>query len=428
MSGILRYGLFTAVMITLLIFSGCAENDHDEDPPRLTATVELSGTASYATNDLSAVITISGQIEAGYGDLEFESDTATVTFGGVSGGAPLLDWTAAVTNLQPGSNIIVVSASDQIGNRTQVYLNILVDQTPPTVSVYQILTPTSLLSQVIGGSVEDSATLTVDGTPVPVDQSLWEYPVSGPSATYNIVAIDPAGNYNSLLVPITVDPAVPGLSIHPPARMNATYNSLILSGTRGGVAATDILLVFNRPLTPTAVINSATVADGWEVTLTDIPAGMTLATATLYNSAPAYNSATVPVATTRIYFDISGPALTAFSPAANSVTASPAATVTFRFNESIQLLDNNGLLVDPATGLGNLFALTADTGAVVSGTLTYDDLTRTATFAPDSDLMPGAIYHAVLLKDDVNYRIVDLAGNTINDATLTDWTFTTAAQ
>lgn len=428
MSGILRYGLFTAVMITLLIFSGCAENDHDDDPPRLTATVDLSGTASYTTNDLSAVITISGQIEAGYGDLEFESDTATVTFGGVSGVAPFLDWTAAVTNLQLGSNIIVVSASDQIGNRTQVYLNILVDQTPPTVSVYQILTPTSLSSQVIAGSVEDNATLTVDGTPVPVDQSQWEYLVSGPSATYNIVAIDPAGNYNSLLVPITIDPAVPGLSIHPPARMNATYNSLILSGTRGGVAATDILLVFNRLLTATAVINSATVADGWEVTLTDIPAGITLATATLYNSAPAYNSATVPVATTRINFDTVGPSFVEVYPAANSVTAPPAAMLTFRFNESIQLLDNNGLPLDPATGLGNLFTLTADAGAVVSGTLIYDDLTRTATFDPDSDLMPGAVYHAVLLKDDVNYRIVDLAGNTINDATLTEWTFTTAAQ
>lgn len=77
-------------------------------------------------------------------------------------------------------------------------------------------------------------------------------------------------------------------------------------------------------------------------------------------------------------------------------------------------------IMDPATITAATFTLTAG-GTPVPGTVVYVPAANTATFTPDSQLLPGTTYTATITTG-----ATDLAGNPLAAAKV--WTFTTTAQ
>lgn len=107
--------------------------------------------------------------------------------------------------------------------------------------------------------------------------------------------------------------------------------------------------------------------------------------------------------------DTTAPTVTGTSPANGATGVAVSSNVSATFSEAM----------DPATLSGTTFTLESAGGAV-SGTVTYDSASNTATLNPASDLAAGITYTAT-----VTTGAKDLAGNAL--ASAKTWTFTTAS-
>ena len=106
--------------------------------------------------------------------------------------------------------------------------------------------------------------------------------------------------------------------------------------------------------------------------------------------------------------DTTKPAVNSTTPAHNSMAVNPNSAITVTFTESI----------DPATITPNTFIVVADmTGAAVTGTVTYEQSSKTATFRHDW-LSPNTAYTAT-----ITIGVKDLAANAM--AASYSWQFTT---
>jgi hypothetical protein len=103
------------------------------------------------------------------------------------------------------------------------------------------------------------------------------------------------------------------------------------------------------------------------------------------------------------------PAVTSTSPAAGTTQISPSQAVQATFSASM----------DPATLTASTFTLTGPVGAV-SGTVAYDDATKTATLTPSAAMAPSTTYTAT-----VNTAATNAVGQAL--AATKTWTFTTSA-
>ena len=112
--------------------------------------------------------------------------------------------------------------------------------------------------------------------------------------------------------------------------------------------------------------------------------------------------------------DLIAPTVTSTNPANLQTNVALNKTVAATFSEAM----------DPLTITNTTFTLTAPGNILVAGTVTYDALSNTATFAPSGLLDPSAIYTATILGGLSGVK--DLAGNALaSDFT---WTFTTGTQ
>ncbi len=100
-----------------------------------------------------------------------------------------------------------------------------------------------------------------------------------------------------------------------------------------------------------------------------------------------------------IRLDTLAPVVTAISPNPNSVVHLLRPTIRVSFAEPL----------DPASWIALGLVLQTASGAFVPGSLAYDAATRTGTFTPDADLVPGDLYFATLAQPR------DLAGNVATD-------------
>ncbi len=117
-----------------------------------------------------------------------------------------------------------------------------------------------------------------------------------------------------------------------------------------------------------------------------------------------------PVAITSGSYSLSAPSISAASPAKNATGISTSSTVTATFSAAM-----NASTINSGT-----FTLTGPTGTSVSGTVTYDTSTNTATFAPSFPLSTGTQYTATVNTGAYGLDGVALASNY-------SWSFTTAS-
>lgn len=101
-------------------------------------------------------------------------------------------------------------------------------------------------------------------------------------------------------------------------------------------------------------------------------------------------------------------AIASMVPADGAIDVHLSAAVSATFNQQM-----NQSTINSAT-----FSLSDPTGAIVAGAIAYDSFNFTATFSPDSPLMPNTIYTAA-----ISGGVANVANSTLG--TDLTWSFTT---
>ena len=203
----------------------------DTTPPTLTlASVthtnvlskELTGTVSDAGGGVTVKVKVGSAA----------ASDAVVTAG---------SWRFTATGLQPGENAVTVTATDALSNAATATGSILVDQTPPQLTLSEFDTPTRISSLELTGTVSDTdgvqsvtvrigsgaaaaATVTGNGlrytTPVLPD---------GPSSII-VTAVDLAGNQTSATSSVFVDTVPPRVTLDSSVTSHTLLSHLSLIG------------------------------------------------------------------------------------------------------------------------------------------------------------------------------------------------------
>jgi predicted xylose isomerase-like sugar epimerase len=231
-------------------------------------------------------------------------------------------WTVPAVALQPGQNVITVTAKDAAGNvGTDVLTVTLTDAAAPAVS---ITTPTSgdkhtttAASIALGGSASDAFGVTEvrwandrGGSGAATGTTAWSVPALPLQPGVNVITVtasDAAGNTSTDRVSITSDAKVPTLTIASPVATSVTKNEMLaLSGTAADdLGVTEVSWSNNR-----GGNGRATGTTSWSVANAALQSGVNVITVTASDAAGNRTSATVSV--TR---DSQAPAVTFVAPA-----------------------------------------------------------------------------------------------------------------
>ncbi len=158
---------------------------------------------------------------------------------------------ANLDQLVDGSHTLVVEATAAAGITGSASVTFTVDTLPPSITVNPVATPTRDVSQMLSGSVEVGATVTVAantsasvGTISYVTPDTWTCPVNGLVAgnnTLTVTATDQAGNSRSVPVTITYHP--PMSAVLTPANItNDDKGSIGLTISDLGMPGSDVLV------------------------------------------------------------------------------------------------------------------------------------------------------------------------------------------
>jgi Glucodextranase, domain B/Carboxypeptidase regulatory-like domain len=201
--------------------------------PTVVLASPLDGT--YSRN---ASVTVTGQIGGSAVGVTVDGLAAAVAPGGAFS-APLI--------LSAGVNAIVAVATDGAGNQATAIVTVILDTTPPTLTVTSPQNGSiSNQSQIVvtGTASDDNgvAALTVAGQPVTVTSGSFSTRVqlSAGANSIAVVATDLAGNSQSVAVTVT-QYSVPAVSIQQPSDLsyvNAT--TVTVSGTASGATSVSV--------------------------------------------------------------------------------------------------------------------------------------------------------------------------------------------
>jgi len=241
-------------------------------PPLPTISITSPADGSYTR---TPSIQVTGQAGGSATVVSVNGQAATLGPGGA--------FTAAVT-LSQGPNDIVATASDPAGDQAIAAVGVVLDTTPPTVTVSSPAAGaiTNQPQMTVAGTATDDygiASLTVDGQPVTLtgNQFSTTVPLSPGANTITVTATDLAGNTQTVAAGVT-QYSVPAVAITSPADLsyvNAT--TVTVSGTLtvtgsgsaavsvNGVAATVAGSTFTAagvPLIEGGNTLTATAADG----------------------------------------------------------------------------------------------------------------------------------------------------------------------
>ena len=209
--------------------------------------VKITGPSMEASASVSvAVINVEGTVSDDFG-------VAQVAWANDRGGSGLAQgdgrWVAAGVTLQPGVNLITVTAFDGSGNSSSARIRIVFDRSLPTISItaptaagsYTSVSPTVGVS---GVAADDTGIARVTWatdrgqTGVATGTSSWSIPsvnVEPGSSLLTVTAIDKSGNTTqTTLTLVRGDSSAPVVKIYTPttaAGYTTTATTLILGGT-----------------------------------------------------------------------------------------------------------------------------------------------------------------------------------------------------
>jgi hypothetical protein len=208
---------------------------YDDQTPSLAITDPSQDIRTNAAN-----LTIRGMTADPY-----TSVTVSVTIDGQTFDPPVVNgaFEQAVIFTSEKSYAIVVTATNEVGTMATVQRNVIYDITPSVLTIDPVTSPTNQNNQVVTGTMEAGATVTVTCTTAAVGvvtyptATTWSAQVSGWTAATNIIAItaaDAAGNTINATTQIVYDTTPPTGTIainNGAAVTNATQVQLALSAS-----------------------------------------------------------------------------------------------------------------------------------------------------------------------------------------------------
>lgn len=285
------------------------------------------------------------------------------------------------------------------------------DLTPPAVTLTSVASPTALTSQLLSGTVEAGASVSLTLTPAgttgsaTVTGGTWTYTLSGLQAGSNslsIVATDAAGNSSAPLTEtIVLDTQAPVLTLTPvAARINV--GNFLLSGSVNETAVVEVAYTG-----PGAALGAVTypTATTWEVAVTGLAQGSH--DFSISGTDGVGNTSAIILAT--VVHDSVAPTILSGleTPADGATDVSLLAPLSFVFSEEMDASSVNITTVQVVDGLGD----------VPGDISTVDGMMF--VFTPSSSYDIDSVVQVT-----INAGVSDLAGNPMT-APL-PWSFRTA--
>ncbi len=305
----------------------------DTAAPTVAITSPTSG-GTYATNASPLTLAGTAADNVGVTQVTWSSDR-----GGSGTATGTTSWSAPGIALQPGANVLTVSARDAAGNPGTRTLTVSYDPTPPTVTITTpttgttYSTPTSPLT--LGGSASDNVAVTQvtwsnnrGGSGTASGAGTWSVPgiVLQPGANVlTVTARDAANNVGTATLTVTYtasDAVAPTVSITAPtsaAAFSTKTSAMTLAGTAAdNVGVTQVTWSNDRGGSGTA---SGTTS--WSVPGIVLQPGATVFTVTARDAAGNPGSASVTVT-----YDPVPPTVTITAPTAGGTYTTASSPIT----------------------------------------------------------------------------------------------------
>ena len=252
----------------------------DSTAPRLTlaSVTHANGLSSELTGTVS---------DAGGGvTVQVKVGSAAAADAVVAAGS----WRFTAIGLQVGENAVTVTATDALSNKTTATGSILVDQTPPQLTLAQVDSPTKLSSQLLTGTVSDaggvqSVTVQIGGAAAvaaSITGNSWSYATpalaDGPSSV-TVTAYDLAGNRTGATISFVVDTVPPRVSLDSSVASQTLLSHLSLAGAVSDVGAgggTISIQVGDTAVQPITILGSS-----WSYPSLPLPVSTTPTTITI---------------------------------------------------------------------------------------------------------------------------------------------------
>ncbi|MBE0499975.1 MAG: Ig-like domain-containing protein [Desulfuromonadales bacterium] len=401
------YRCFIPLLFCLLLFSltGCSPEENDLLPPDVTFD------GGVTTPTAATTIPVSGTMDPG-------STVEVFVIGGGDYTNLIQDtvlgiWSFTLENLQAGTNIVQVQASDAVGNSRIIQLSILVDLTGPvtTIDQYPVTAQAGIFT--FAGTVTEAASSVFvelyDSSVVPslvvsgaasVDANVWRIDFglgSLADGVYTVVATgtDRLGNLSAAPAEqmITIDSSSAPFAITTPAAL-----PVVLADP---INVAEVLFIGNAlpgrtlMVSPSTTVNQPDGGGNWDATVSGLSAGKTVVTFDIDNGSSVQQVLIVRDLTAPTVVQWSSPSLT---------------TIEILFSETM----------DPLTiDVDNLLVVDSAQNDVAVNTVAADSSNTIFTFTTDS-LVVGETYKATL-QNSLNTTIKDGRGNSFAFSNL--WTF-----
>lgn len=175
---------------------------------------------------------------------------------------PDLSFNTSIT-LNEGSNSLSFEATDTAGNVTTESINVTLDTVLPviTISGPQDDLLTNIATQTVAGSVSETATVTVNGTPVSLAGLNYSQLITLTQGlnTITVSATDAAGNVGSANINVTLDNILPVITVTSPAN-NALTNQTTISVT-GNISEIATLSINGNGVTVQGDLSFSAIVD-----------------------------------------------------------------------------------------------------------------------------------------------------------------------
>ncbi|NOZ79671.1 MAG: hypothetical protein GXP48_10930, partial [Acidobacteria bacterium] len=184
-----------------------------------TEHVELDTTPPVISIASPASGMVTGQASVTVSGTAADAHLASVTVNGVTATLAGGQWTVTVP-LNPGSNIVTATALDALGHSASASVNVVLDDTPPEITLYESGTEVSgpvLLGRPASFTavVQDETQVTTSATVDGVAYTLGAPYATEGDHTLKVTSTDEAGNTASATAAFTIDltpPVIQGLS------------------------------------------------------------------------------------------------------------------------------------------------------------------------------------------------------------------------
>ena len=360
-----------------------------------TVTFDNVGPALAVTNPAQDIATNQSSImlQGTVNDL-LTGATVTISFDGTTYTPVLSSGTfqQTLTFTSEKTYPVIVSATDGAGNQTLVQRNIIYDVTPPTLTINPVTSPTNTTIQIIGGSIESGATVSVSSSTVTVSpvsyptSTTWQAVLSSMTEGSNAITVtgtDQAGNISLPVSASIVLDTMPPVTTASPG--GGFYNSGLFVTLMASEAATIYYTIDGTTPTTGSPIYSGPINVGSTTTLS-------------YFAVDLVGNIEQPVKSATYIIDTTPPVVVSSSIQNNSITVPVNTSISTVFSEPLS----------SSTVTTNSVSLVINDGSnqPVPGVATLSSDRKTIVFAPTSLLVKGTKY-----KFTITSAITDDAGN-----------------